>query len=118
MLIYYQNVIGLNVKTEIFDAATCSSEYHIIASTETWLSRDEYNNELFSYKNAIIRDAKEVETTHIKRSGDFSRIKDVMPWINILGCNGKINVLVFYIIIVYITLSITSNTCELFFEYL
>lgn len=46
-IVYYQNVRGLRSKTKNLFLASSSSDYCIIALSETWLNSDISNSELF-----------------------------------------------------------------------
>ena len=53
--LYYQNVRGLRTKTKEFFLAVIDNDYDIIVLTETWLSSDIYDAELFSANYVVFR---------------------------------------------------------------
>ena len=66
--LYYQNVRGLRTKTNTLNLALSSSDYDIIALSETWLRDDICNSELTAdYK--VYRCDRNHETSALQRGG-------------------------------------------------
>lgn len=55
LIIYYQNVRGLNTKTHQFSLAVHSANFDIISLTETWLSSSVYDSEIFGADYNVFR---------------------------------------------------------------
>lgn len=129
--IYYQNVRGLNSKLSSFYPAALSSEYQIIAITETWLSSNVNDSELFSDHYTVFRNDRDFQSVQLSKGGgvllafqsalnvqpiDFSQLHKIFPSINIVGCRCNINHFVFYTVLIYLPPSLTIEIFQFFFE--
>lgn len=68
LTIFYQNVRGLRTKTKDLRLALSSSDYDVVALTETWLSSDVLNSELSS-DYEIYRLDRNPSTSQLLRGG-------------------------------------------------
>lgn len=67
--IFYQNVRGLKTKLQSAYINIQSEDYDIICLTETWLSNDIFDTELFDTDYEVIRLDRSHEITKKKRGG-------------------------------------------------
>lgn len=67
--IVYQNVRGLRTKTKDFFLATSSSDYNVVAISETWLTSSFLDNELFSSDFCVYRSDRNPLSSRGKRGG-------------------------------------------------
>ncbi|XP_063917329.1 uncharacterized protein LOC135133030 [Zophobas morio] len=130
---YYQNVRGLRSKTVNFFNHLTSTSYDLLALTETWLSPDISDNELFSNDYIVFRKDRSFETLKCTKGGgvvlaiknkfkcspiDLTHITSIIPLIDILGVKVNISQKNFYIFVVYIPPSISFDVYEQFFTIL
>ena len=69
LTIYYQNVRGLNTKTHELKNSSYYCNFDIIGFTETWLSPQVLNSELFSNEYLVFRSDRRTSLLNIKRGG-------------------------------------------------
>lgn len=67
--IYYQNVRGLNTKTQVILNSTYTCHYDAIALTETWLDDRTNNAEIISNNFNVFRSDRNFIATDTKRGG-------------------------------------------------
>lgn len=67
--IYYQNTRGLNTKISDFSLSVLSSDYDVIALTETWLKQSVDNTELFGNSYFVYRCDRSSLNSNFKRGG-------------------------------------------------
>lgn len=65
--LYYQNVRGLNYKTDTFVAAISDCDYDIICLTETWLSDEVGSTEFFNTNYVVYRCDRKFGVVHATR---------------------------------------------------
>lgn len=67
----YQNVRGLNTKTDIFLNAVnlTSDEYEVVVLAETWINDNVYNSELFASDFVVYRKDRDSEATRKVKGG-------------------------------------------------
>ena len=128
---YYQNVRGLNTKVEEFYNITSTCEYQIIGLSETWLSDDVSDAELFPACYTVFRSDRNFATTGLSRGGGVLLAVDssfkcirinvdalctAFPGIDILGCKVVLSNVSVSIFVLYIPPTISSNEFDLFIE--
>lgn len=70
LVLYYQNVRGLNSKLDDFHNFVCSSpSYHLFALTETWLGGAILDSELFPPDFTVLRKDRCSHSTGMRRGG-------------------------------------------------
>lgn len=128
---YYQNVRGLNTKTHDLYNAIYTSQYDIIALSETWLQPHVSNSEFISGDYSVLRDDRYVLCTQRKRGGgvllaankavilneinvDF--IREAISLIDIVGARIKLNFYTFFIFVIYIPPGLNINVYNQLFE--
>lgn len=67
--IYYQNCRGLRTKTSTFYINILSENYDLIMLTETWLTEDISDSEIFDPRYVVFRKDRDIEVTGKKRGG-------------------------------------------------
>lgn len=67
--IYYQNVRGLRTKCNSFFAQVAQSDYDIICITESWLTSDFFDNELFDRRYSVFRCDRSATESGSQRGG-------------------------------------------------
>lgn len=68
LLVYYQNAGGIRTKTNQFNLALASSDYHVIAVSETWLRDGILDSELSSNYQFFRKD-RSPATSELRRGG-------------------------------------------------
>lgn len=114
MNIYYQNTRGLNTKTQEFYTSVLSSEYPIVAITETWIQTGVCDAELFGDSYSVFRRDRDLVSHSLSRGGgvllgisrlytvvrlDLSNFEMNCPKIDMVGCKIHINNHLVYIYI-------------------
>ncbi|XP_063931859.1 uncharacterized protein LOC135143848 [Zophobas morio] len=131
---FYQNVRGLRSKVIDFYNNVCSYNGDIIVLTETWLTNDISDSELFPDNYFIFRHDRDIHRLNLSRGSgvllavankflcqkiDLSMITEILPIIDIIGVKLSFNKgLHFYIFAIYIPPWITSHDYELLFNIL
>ncbi|KAJ8914267.1 hypothetical protein NQ315_010999 [Exocentrus adspersus] len=64
--IYYQNCRGLRTKTNIFYTNLLSEDYDLLLLTETWLTSDVMDSELFDERYEVFRKDRRYEDTDLR----------------------------------------------------
>lgn len=129
--IFYQNVRGLRTKTiEIYNAIS-SSEYDVIALTETWLDSDILDSEIVNSDYNLYRCDRNFSERGVTRGGgvliaikndfnctllDLSYFKQCAPSIDILGLKIVLNIGCIYLYNLYIPPGLPVEQYEMFFE--
>lgn len=129
LFIYYQNVRGLRTKTLDFFASVVDCTYDIICITESWLSSDVFDNELFPDFYSVFRADRKFDILNKNRGGgailalqskyfsqliNVDRIVSDCPQIDIVGCLIKFNHVQFIIYVLYIPPDISFTDFETF----
>lgn len=130
--IYYQNVRGLNTKLNDFKDNCASSNFNIIALTETWLNDSVYNAEIIEVNNfTVFRSDRNFQETNSKKGGGvllaFNNIYNVQlitssssstfnPWIDFLFVKLTFNAHSFYILLLYIPPQCSTSDYAKFFD--
>lgn len=130
----YQNVRGLRTKVTNFNNSVTACEYDIIALSETWLSNDIRDGELFPNTFIVHRDDRHLQALGVSRGGgvllavrdfftsiriDLSSVSDAVPIIDIVGVklmlDGGRSLFIF---VVYIPPRVSVADFERFFDLL
>lgn len=126
---------GLRTKVVYFYNTVSSSNYNIIALTETWLSDDILSSELFSQDFCVFHSDRNLDKSGISRGGgiliairgintiyflvDFSNILQAILSVDVIGVGIRLNSSqCLYIVNVYITPTIAFDAYNLFFNVL
>lgn len=115
-LIYYQNCRGLNTKINQFFNNICDCTYDMICITETWLSDNTFNNELFPDCYNVVRCDRRFDAVGRSRGGgvllalnnsiqylciDTSFLTETVPLVDVVICRCvspfKFNICLVYI---------------------
>lgn len=67
--IYYQNVRGLQTKSKEFYLSSCSSNYDIVALTETWINNSHKSEEFFNQDYVVYRRDRDYDNLNVDRGG-------------------------------------------------
>lgn len=80
LLVYYQNVRGLNSKTKEFYLSSSASDYDVICLTETWLNTSVFDAELFNPNYTVYRvDRSPANSSKSKAGGVLIAVKSHIP---------------------------------------
>lgn len=130
---YYQNVRGLNTKTHEFFNASSSSQYRLIALTETWLHEELKSTELFNDNFIVFRSDRNFSATNTKRGGgvliainkelsavelNLSRICCEIQKIDIVGVKIAVKHQIIFIFVVYIPPGLNQDYYNKLFDVL
>lgn len=131
---YYQNVRGLNSKTQLFYlSSVAASHLHLIALTETWLSDSVCNSELFDLsKYNVFRKDRDFSSTGCRRGGGVllavdsainSTICDIVvcdtiPHIDFLIVKIHFHHRTLHVLVIYIPPQCDVNSLSVFFDFL
>lgn len=67
--VYYQNVRGMRTKLNILSESIASISYDVLVLTETWLTPNFYNNELYMDNFTVYRKDRLADTSPFSRGG-------------------------------------------------
>ena len=134
LIIYYQNVRGLRTKVQSFYDEVCASDFDFLCLTETWLSADVGDAELFPMLYNVVRCDRAFAACDLTRGGgvllaakvryqliplNVSSIRSVLPMIDFTCCKVKLtNNINICLCVIYIPPHCPVADFELFFEML
>ena len=129
----YQNVRGLNTKTDSFYKSVCGSDQDIIAITESWIQDNISSCELFDDRYSVFRCDRDLGGMGVSRGGgvalavkkqfkttpiDLQVVCNNVTKIDIVGCKLSIRYLTLYVLVVYIPPNTSNDERLAFFEYI
>ena len=127
----YQNVRGLNTKTEAFYNSICHSEYDLIGITESWIQDNIFSTKLFDDRYVVFRHDRDLAGLGVSRGGgvilavkrelkatpiDLHIIHSNVRKVDIVGCKLHLNFSTLYFLVIYIPPLLTNNEFMLLFE--
>ena len=125
--IYYQNVRSLRSKTEVCLISSYATDFDALVITETWLSPDILDSELFGDSFCVLRHDRDCTATGRSRGGgvliavssqysvtpiDVSNIANVSPLINIVACKCRVSFKSVSLIAIYISPDLQLSLLE------
>lgn len=127
LLIYYQNVRGLNTKLSILSSSLDVSDYDILIFTETWLKDSTRDSEIFDldifniYRDDRLNGVRGAVLIAIKSRfiSSYVNITNVLfssPYINVVACKLFCESNPIIIVTIYISPNIPLNEFDNFFE--
>ena len=115
--ILYQNVRGLNTKTDEFFKSVSEGEYNLVAASETWIQTSVNSSELFNSNYITFRKDRNLNAINVSRGRgvllgvrsdikptalDLSDIENLLPAVDVVGCKLVYNNVSFYVFAIYV----------------
>ena len=133
--IVYQNVRGLNTKTEEFSKSVSTGFFHVVALSETWIQSDFGSSEIFNSNYIVFRKDRDLKRLNVRRGGgvllgmlsgfdpvplDFAQLymQDAMASIDMVGARLRVGHSFYYIIVIYAQPNTSVCVFQMLFEYL
>lgn len=130
MFCFYQNARGLNTKVSELYNNVILNEFDIIGLSETWLTSETHNSELFPDTYQVFRCDRNMDSLGVTKGGgvlvairndlsvtalDLSVIRNAVPSIDIIGCKILLsNCIHLFVFVLYIPPNIRVNDFQHF----